>query len=103
MLISVPEVVGEINICAMIWSTAWARTNPMTPTRICILSRCATTHRQTTDRKSTRRQKLTDKKYSPTRQLNDKDKSPTRQLKDKSLLYFFTKLITILNFDFTNL
>ena len=26
------------------------------------LERCATTHRQTTDRKSTRRQKLTDKK-----------------------------------------
>ena len=25
------------------------------------------------------------------------------QLTDKSLLYFFTKLITILNFDFTNL
>ena len=41
------------------------------------------------------------KKYSPTRQLIDKEMSPTRQLTDKSLLYFFTKLITILNFDFT--
>ena len=28
----------------------------------CVFFRCATTHRQTTDRKSTRRQKLTDKK-----------------------------------------
>ena len=63
--------------------------------------------RQLTDRQLTESQ-LADKnwqtkKYSPTRQLNDKDKSPTRQLTDKSLLYFFTKLITILNFDFTNL
>ena len=59
--------------------------------------RCATTHRQTTDRKSTRRQKLTDKKiFTDTTTERQRQVADTTTHRQKPIIFLYISTSTSL-------